>query len=70
MSDLLSGKDTGSGFRFWLPFSRHVLSVEPQSVHNGIGENIGFLLQHPITDVIKVEQIVQKVAIRGMLDTR
>ena len=53
---------SSADFLFWLALGWHILVGNPVSVHNSVGEEVGFVGQHSVGDVIEVEKVAEEIS--------
>lgn len=58
----LPSKLPSADFLLWLDLGRHVLFSEPVSVHDSVSKDIGLLGQHPVRDVIEMEEVAEEIS--------
>jgi hypothetical protein len=58
----LPRKLSSADFLCWLTLGRRILIGEPVSVHDSVSEEVGFVGQHPVGDVIEMEEVAEEVS--------
>jgi len=58
----LPSKLPSADFLLWLNLGRHVLFSEPMSVHDSISKDVGLLGQHPVRDVVEMEEVAEEIS--------
>ena len=59
--DLLPSELPSTNFLRWLTLGRSIPLGEPVSVHDSISKEVGLLGQHPVRDVVEMEEVAKEI---------